>query len=115
MRGYGQKDPLSEYKIEGFGMFEAMMERVREDTIRILFLIQMAEEENIPQRRQQHFSMTRGPVEDAFSQGQPQAPGPGQGQPVQQTVKRDGRKVGRNEPCPCGSGKKYKKCCGANA
>ena len=115
LRGYGQKDPLSEYKMEGYGMFEAMMDRVREDTLRILFLIQMAEEENIPQRRQQHFSMTRGPVEDAFSPGQPRAPAPGQGQPVQQTVKRDGRKVGRNEPCPCGSGKKFKKCCGVNA
>ncbi len=115
LRGYGQKDPLSEYKIEGFGMFEAMMERVREDTIRILFLVQMAEEESLPQRRQQHFSMTRGPVEDAFSRDQPQAQRPAQGQPVQQTVKREGRKIGRNEPCPCGSGKKYKKCCGANA
>jgi preprotein translocase subunit SecA len=120
LRGYGQKDPLSEYKIEGFGMFEEMMERVREDTIRILFLVQMAEEENLPQRRQQRFSMTRGPSEDVFAQRQPQAaglaqgPGPGQAQPVQQTVKREGRKVGRNEPCPCGSGKKYKKCCGAN-
>jgi len=114
LRGYGQKDPLSEYKIEGFGMFEEMMIRVREDTIRILFMVQMAEEENIPQRRQQRFSMTRGPMEDAFSRDQPQAQGPGQGQPVQQTVKRKGRKVGRNEPCPCGSGKKYKKCCGAN-
>ncbi len=114
LRGYGQKDPLSEYKIEGFGMFEAMMERVREDTIRILYLVQMAEEENLPQRRQQHFSMTRGPMEDAFSQNEPSALRPGQGQPVQQTVKREGRKVGRNEPCPCGSGKKYKKCCGAN-
>jgi len=116
LRGYGQKDPLSEYKIEGFGMFEEMMIRVREDTIRILFLVQMAEEENMPERRKQRFSMTRGPMEDAFSQDQqPQASRPGQGQPVQQTVKRDGRKIGRNEPCPCGSGKKYKKCCGANA
>ena len=115
LRGYGQKDPLSEYKIEGFGMFEAMMERVREDTVRILFLVQMAEEENLPRRRQQHFSMTRGPLEGSFSQGQPPPPGTGQGQPVQQTVKREGRKVGRNEPCPCGSGKKYKKCCGASA
>ena len=113
LRGYGQKDPLSEYKIEGFGMFEAMMERVREDTIRILFLVQMAEEENLPERRQQRFSMTRGPMEDAFSQDQPQAQRPGQGQPAQKTVKREGPKVGRNEPCPCGSGKKYKKCCGA--
>jgi len=115
LRGYGQKDPLSEYKIEGFGMFEAMMERVREDTVRILFLVQMAEEENLPQRRQQHFSMTRGPLEDTFARRQPPPPGTGQGQPVQQTVKRQGPKVGRNEPCPCGSGKKYKKCCGANA
>lgn len=115
LRGYGQKDPLSEYKMEGFGMFEAMTERVREDTIRILFLVQMAEEEKLPQRRQQRFSMTRGPIEDAFSQDKPQAQGLGQGQPVQQTVKRKGRKIGRNEPCPCGSGKKYKKCCGANA
>ena len=95
-------------------MFEAMMGRVREDTVRILYQVQMAEEESIPQRRQQQpFSMSRGPMEDVFSQGRQQAPPPGQGQPVQQTVKREGRKVGRNEPCPCGSGKKYKKCCGA--
>jgi preprotein translocase subunit SecA len=121
LRGYGQKDPLSEYKIEGFGMFEEMMGRVREDTVRILFLVQMAEDENVPQRRQQqNFSMTRGPSEDIFAQRQPsvpgqaQGPGPGQAAPVQQTVKREGRKIGRNEPCPCGSGKKYKKCCGAN-
>jgi preprotein translocase subunit SecA len=121
LRGYGQKDPLSEYKIEGFGMFEEMMGRVREDTVRILYLVQMAEEDNIPQRRQQSFSMSRGSTEDLFGQrqasGQGPLPGPAQGQPqpVQQTVKRQGRKVGRNEPCPCGSGKKYKKCCGANA
>jgi len=114
LRGYGQKDPLSEYKIEGFGMFEAMMQRVREDTVRILYLVQLAEEENLPQRRQQRYSMTRGPLEDTYSGGgQAQASRPGQ--PVQQTVKRQGRKVGRNEPCTCGSGKKYKKCCGANA
>jgi preprotein translocase subunit SecA len=120
LRGYGQKDPLSEYKIEGFGMFEEMMGRVREDTVRILFLVQMAEDENIPRRRQQqNFSMTRGSSDDIFAQKQPpapgsmQGPGPGQAQPVQQTVKREGRKIGRNEPCPCGSGKKYKKCCGA--
>ncbi|UCF89396.1 MAG: preprotein translocase subunit SecA [bacterium] len=115
LRGYGQKDPLSEYKIEGYGMFEAMMERVREDTLRILYHVQMAREENIPERRQQRFSLTRGPMEDAFSRDQRQTPPPGQGQPVQQTVKREGRKVGRNEPCPCGSGRKYKKCCGVSA
>jgi preprotein translocase subunit SecA len=98
-----------------------MMGRVREDTIRILYLVQVADEDNIPQRRQQSFSMSRGPSEDPFGQrqdarqGQTPGPGPGQAQPAQQTVKRQGRKIGRNEPCPCGSGKKYKKCCGANA
>jgi preprotein translocase subunit SecA len=105
LRGYGQRDPLSEYKIEGFGMFEAMMNQVREDTVRTLFLVQLAEEESLPQRRQQRFSMSRG----AMDNGRQQSTEPTR----QQTVRRETRKVGRNEPCPCGSGKKYKKCCGA--
>jgi len=109
LRGYGQKDPLSEYKIEGFGMFEAMMNQVREDTVRTLFLVQLAEDENLPRRRQQRFSMSRGAIDG----GVPNREQPGTQQSGQQTVRRDARKVGRNEPCPCGSGKKYKKCCGA--
>ncbi|UCG39100.1 MAG: preprotein translocase subunit SecA, partial [bacterium] len=106
LRGYGQRDPLTEYKIEGFGMFEAMMARVREDTVRTLFLVQLADEENLPRRREQRFSMGRGAVAASPSQG---------GEPARQqtTVKRETPKVGRNEPCPCGSGRKYKKCCGA--
>lgn len=106
LRGYGQRDPLSEYKIEGFGMFEEMMGRVREDTVRTLFLVQVAEDDNLPKRRQQNFSLTRGAVENTGSR----SPEPAR----VQTVRRESRKVGRNEPCPCGSGKKYKKCCGAN-
>ncbi len=107
LRGYGQKDPLSEYKIEGFSMFQDMMDRVREDTVRILFLVQMAQEESLPQRRQQqNFALTRGPLTGA---GGGTAPQDGAGP---QTVKRETPKVGRNEPCPCGSGKKFKKCCG---
>jgi preprotein translocase subunit SecA len=106
LRGYGQRDPLSEYKIEGFGMFEEMMGRVREDTVRTLFLVQLAEEENLPKRRQQNFSLTRGAMEN----GRPQGAEP----PRRQTVRRETPKVGRNQPCPCGSGKKYKKCCGAS-
>jgi preprotein translocase subunit SecA len=105
LRGYGQRDPLSEYKIEGFGMFEAMMNQVREDTVRTLFLVQLAEEASLPQRRQQRFSMSRGVMDN----GRQQSTEPTR----QQTVRRETRKVGRNEPCPCGSGKKYKKCCGA--
>jgi preprotein translocase subunit SecA len=109
LRGYGQKDPLSEYKIEGFGMFEEMMNRVREDTMRTLFLVQVAEDDNLPSRRQQRFSLTRGAMDAAPARGQPQGAQP----PPQQTFRREARKVGRNEPCPCGSGRKYKKCCGA--
>ncbi|MBN2719610.1 MAG: preprotein translocase subunit SecA [Proteobacteria bacterium] len=106
LRGYGQRDPLSEYKIEGFRMFEEMMNRVRENTVRTLFQVQVAEGESLPGRRQQRYSMGRGSLERR------PAPGPEAGTP--QTVRRDTPKVGRNDPCPCGSGKKYKKCCGAN-
>ncbi|MDF1535933.1 MAG: preprotein translocase subunit SecA [bacterium] len=104
LRGYGQRDPLSEYKIEGFSMFEDMMNRVSEDTLRTLALVQIAHNEPLPERRPQRFSMGRGPMAGG------QAEGP---QPVRRTVKRESPKVGRNEPCPCGSGRKYKKCCGA--
>ena len=106
LRGYGQRDPLSEYKIEGFGMFEEMMNRVRENTVRTLFQVQVSEGESLPGRRQQRYSLGRGSLEEKGS--------PGGETRKQQTVRRDARKIGRNEPCPCGSGKKYKKCCGAN-
>ena len=100
LRGYGQRDPLSEYKIEGFGMFEEMIGRVREDTVRTLYLIQPAQEDDLPRRKEQKISLGRG-----------QVGGEVEGQ-KQQTVRRKEAKVGRNDPCPCGSGKKYKKCCG---
>jgi preprotein translocase subunit SecA len=102
LRGYGQRDPLSEYKIEGFSMFSEMMDRVREETVKTLYMVQISqeEEEDLPARRQQRMVMGRGDT------------GPAAEKP--QTVRREGKKVGRNEPCPCGSGKKYKKCCGAN-
>ncbi|MEE8319143.1 MAG: SEC-C metal-binding domain-containing protein, partial [bacterium] len=102
LRGYGQRDPLSEYKIEGFSMFAEMMDRVREETVKTLYMVQISqeEEEDLPARRQQRMVMGRGDT------------GPAAEKP--QTVRREGKKVGRNEPCPCGSGKKYKKCCGAN-
>ncbi len=100
LRGYGQRDPLSEYKIDGFSMFSEMMDRVREDTVRTLYMVKITQdEEELPERREQRIIMGRGD-----SGGQKEKP---------LTVRREGRKVGRNEPCPCGSGKKYKKCCGA--
>ncbi len=100
LRGYGQRDPLSEYKIEGFGMFSEVMDRVREETVKTLYMVQISqEEEDLPARRQQRMVMGRGDTSHADEKPR--------------TVRREGKKVGRNEPCPCGSGKKYKKCCGA--
>jgi preprotein translocase subunit SecA len=98
-RGYAQKNPLNEYKKEGFDAFAAMIQRIREEITEYLFKIQVAKEgvtDEAAQKRQQRIIEHRGEVaEERHSQ-----------------VKREGKKVGRNDPCPCGSGKKYKKCCG---
>jgi preprotein translocase subunit SecA len=104
LRGYGQKDPLQEYKRESFELFEMMRERVENDIIQKLFRYEpVTEEQMIEQRvRQQR---TAPKIELS-------APPKVEGQRPQPTVHRDA-KVGRNDPCPCGSGKKYKKCHGA--
>ena len=98
LRGYGQQDPLVAYKREGHGLFQEMIERIKEETVRLLFHVQIQREEEVQQlrREQEEQSMFYGPAGDG-------SPGP--------AVKKD-RKVGRNDPCPCGSGKKFKKCCG---
>jgi preprotein translocase subunit SecA len=108
--GYGQKDPLVEYKKESFDMFQAMLDRIDTTTIRTLFNLQVVAEqqpEQLQQRRQRRpTSMTfTGPNQGATAAGEEAA--------RTKTVTRDQPKVGRNEACPCGSGKKYKKCCGA--
>jgi preprotein translocase subunit SecA len=110
--GYGQKDPLVEYKKESFDMFQAMLDRIDTTTVRTLFNLQVVSEqqpEQLQQRRQRRpSSMTfTGPNQGATAAGEEAA--------RTKTVTRDQPKVGRNEPCPCGSGKKYKKCCGASA
>ncbi len=96
LRGYGQKDPLVEYKREGFDMFSAMMDRISSDVVAHLFRIQTVKREPAavrPVARPAEFRMNRG------TDGE------------QRVVQREAKKVGRNDPCPCGSGKKYKKCC----
>jgi preprotein translocase subunit SecA len=108
--GYGQKDPLVEYKKQSFDMFQEMLDRIDTSTIRSLFNLQVVAEqppEAIRQRRPaRSTSMTfTGPNQGAAAAGE-------EGGKVK-TVVRDQPKVGRNEPCPCGSGKKYKKCHGA--
>src|ERR1017187_6781781 len=105
LRGYGQKDPLVEFKKEAFTLFEDMMERINSETIRYLFLVQPAKPEEQAreiERKQQHQQQNM-----QFQAGPAQAEAP---KPVP-----TGAKVGRNDPCPCGSGKKYKKCHGVAA
>ena len=99
LRGYGQKDPVREYQREGYAMFMEMISRIKMDTVEKLCLVKIQREEEVEEIRQkqkQDYILSRG--EDT---------------PVNQTVKRESEKIGRNDPCPCGSGKKYKKCCGA--
>ena len=99
LRGYGQKDPLIEYKREGYDMFSAMMDRIKLDTLDKLFHVQAVSGENhepVPQvPHPPRLSLNRGE--------EPSTP---------KTVHRQEHKVGRNDPCPCGSGKKFKKCHG---
>ena len=98
LRGYAQQDPLIVYKKEGFDLFQDMIERVKEETIGILFRIQVSEPEKISRLRR--------------SNEQPMVFSSGDVPETKKPVKRAQKKVGRNAPCPCGSGKKYKKCCG---
>ena len=98
LRGYAQQNPLLIYKKEGFELFQEMISRVKEETLGILFRIQIAESEKIDDLRkpkEQNLTFSSG---DAPAKKKP--------------VKRVKKKIGRNAPCPCGSGKKYKKCCG---
>lgn len=98
LRGYGQQNPLIVYKKEGFELFKDMISRIKEETLGILFRIQISESERIADlRRPKEQNLT-------FSGGDE----PEKKKPVRRTAK----KIGRNAPCSCGSGKKYKKCCG---
>jgi preprotein translocase subunit SecA len=103
LRGYSQRDPLVEYKRESFEMFEAMMDRVEDETLRYLFLMRTPEEEEEMIRQYQQRKRRE--------QREMQMVGSGVVEKPQQVIRRE--KVGRNDPCPCGSGKKYKKCHGA--
>ena len=152
LRGYGQHDPLVEYKRESFDMFEEMMQRFQEETARYLYLMQIMErprdtgarpdvdggspnelsgpalDAGVPSvitggrggngRPPRQVATSVDEIEEAFQRKKKkeleQARMAGAGDMQVQQVVRSGEKVGRNDPCPCGSGKKYKKCCGAN-
>ena len=94
LRAYGQRDPVVEYRVEGYEMFEEMVRSIQEETVRILFNIKI--HTDVPKREK-----VAEPVSASHGGSGPKRP----------VVK--GQKVGRNDPCPCGSGKKYKRCCGA--
>ncbi|MEM7351534.1 MAG: preprotein translocase subunit SecA [Acidobacteriota bacterium] len=106
LRAHGQKDPLNEYKRESFELFTDMKTRFEDSVVRNLFRVEPVSEEELAERR-------RKMVEQMKSRFRFSAPAKSSGQSKPNTVKRKDRKVGRNEPCPCGSGKKYKKCHGA--
>ncbi|HEV8588944.1 MAG TPA: preprotein translocase subunit SecA [Pyrinomonadaceae bacterium] len=112
--GYGQKDPLVEYKKESFDMFQAMLDRIDTTTIRSLFNLQVVAEESPEEiARRRLAARRRGPRSMQFTGPNQGAAAAGEEAGKVKTVVRDQPKVGRNDPCPCGSGKKYKKCHGA--
>jgi preprotein translocase subunit SecA len=108
LRGYGQRDPKNEYKRESYELFQAMKERIEDTVLKTLFRLEPLSEEQLAERRQQkgRESSDRLRFSAPPKTSAPQRP---------QTVKRSDKKVGRNDPCPCGSGKKYKKCHGSPA
>ncbi|RLA22682.1 MAG: preprotein translocase subunit SecA, partial [Gammaproteobacteria bacterium] len=115
LRGYAQKNPKQEYKREAFEMFGEMLEQVKHDTISILSRVRIQSEADVQRMEEQRrvaqameFKHAEAP---ALGQGQEAGAGPTAPPPVEPFV-REGRKVGRNELCPCGSGKKYKQCHG---
>ena len=101
LRGYGQKDPVVEYRIEGFDMFDQMVDSIRESSIKMLLTIEVREAGKAPKREQVAKPTGEGYVP---GNGAPGAKGAPKGQPVRVI------KIGRNDPCPCGSGLKWKKC-----
>ncbi len=140
LRSYGQHDPVVEYRLEGFDMFDEMIENIREDTVKLMLIMpkrvyemQKRQEAIEAARRaaQQAAAAARQAAAEAAQKNEEEKPQPtalqmaikreqvakplqtsGDGTDTANKTVRKGKKVGRNDPCPCGSGKKYKKCCG---
>ena len=141
LRGYGQRDPLQEYKKESYELFQELKERVEDSVVKTLFRLEPASEEDLAAERARRERAAPRPVlqgpaaASAFGAPAPAAPQPAgrptfgppriagttsppagpATAPIPQTVHHAEEKIGRNDPCPCGSGKKYKKCHGATA
>jgi len=106
LRGYAQKDPLKEYQREGFDLFSDLISRIKEESLKRLFHVKVQREEEGAEMKERVAAPR--PARVTLSRGDIKSAG-------KTTQKRQGVKIGRNDPCPCGSGKKYKKCCGVNA
>ena len=98
LRAYGQKDPLVEYKFEAYDMFQAMIDAIQDDVVRYIYRVNV---------------VTQPKVEDRLESASTNNPGEGEDSKKQPVV-HHGEEIGRNDLCPCGSGKKYKNCCGKN-
>jgi len=104
LRGYGQKDPKQEYKKEAYQLFMEMIVRIREETVERVFWVQIADEEDVDELEEEQLEKSRKLMQTlTASDEQAKAP---------TATAKSSKVAGRNEPCPCGSGKKYKKCCG---
>jgi len=106
LRGYGQKNPLNEYKREGFELFNNLMEAIRIQCVSALMRVRIMQQDDVDRLEEERRRKKEQEMEMS------KATGASESEPEDATVKREGDKVGRNAPCPCGSGKKYKKCCG---
>ncbi len=118
LRGYGQKNPKQEYKRESFGLFQELLRNIKHETIRILSHVKVRQEEEVRVMEEQRRAAVEAQAQraqyqheaaESLSGGQPEVE---RGDDQAQPFVRDEKKVGRNEPCPCGSGKKYKHCHG---
>ena len=125
LRAYGQRDPLVEYKREAFALFDAMSEGIKQEVVELIYKVQIQQKEDLEvsqvfNAESQELIHESAPKKPPAQQQPPQGQGLGGGQPISgnappqkaMPIKRDMPKVGRNDPCTCGSGKKYKKCCG---
>jgi preprotein translocase subunit SecA len=108
LRGYGQKNPLLEYKREGFTLFSNMVDAVKQHTIANLMRIQLVQEDELARLEEERRQQREQEMAAMKRLGTAEPAGEGERTPIQRTED----KIGRNAPCPCGSGKKYKKCCG---
>ena len=118
LRAYANKNPKQEYKREAFELFEALLERLKQEVVRILSHLQIKQQDEaelIEQKRREEAERQQLAFQHAQASALPEAEQEAgqQAEAPQQPMVRDAPKVGRNDPCPCGSGKKYKQCCGA--